>query len=79
MNTTDYRPIPCSDYSNYELAIMHHSRLHVVWLESGILYNQFVIPIDLITHKGEEFLVFKNDKDETRRIRLDRIRRSSAA
>ena len=76
---TDYTPIPCADYSLYELAIMHHQRLCLIWREANVVYDQIVTPLDLETRAGEEFLVCRNRIDEMLRIRLDRIRRMTPA
>lgn len=72
---TDYRPIDCAVYSELELAILHRRRLRLVWREGDVLYRQQVLPLDLETCAGEEFLHLRDHQGRHRRIRLDHIRR----
>jgi len=80
MNTdrteTDYRPIACASYDQYEIAIMRHRRMRLAWDDGNVAYDRVVIPLDLrITH-GEEFLVMRLPEGEITEVRLDRIRRA---
>ena len=71
---TDYRPIPCALYSQYEIAILHRTPLRVYWRDTnGVTYLETLTPEDLVTRNGEEFLVGHNAAGETRRLRLDRV------
>lgn len=74
MEPTDYRPIDCRLYSEYELAIMHGERLRISWRDAeGSPRIEVLIPVDLRTRQGEEFLVAKDHNGLEREIRLDRI------
>lgn len=73
-STTDYRPIACDLHSEYELAIMQRRKLHLIWTENNVTYNQAVLPTDLQTANHEEFLICHLESGEPRRIRLDHIR-----
>jgi Rho-binding antiterminator len=74
MEPTDYKPIDCGVYSEYELAIMHGKRLRVSWRDAeGPPRIEVLIPIDLRTRQGEEFLVVKDHNGCEHEIRLDRI------
>jgi Rho-binding antiterminator len=74
MKPTDYTPIDCSLYSEYELAIMHGKRLRVSWRDAdGPARIEVLVPIDLRTCQGEEFLVVIDRHGTERQIRLDRI------
>jgi transcriptional antiterminator Rof (Rho-off) len=74
MEPTDYIPIDCGQYSEYELAIMHDERLRLSWRDPGDNINiGIVTPIDLRTRSGEEFLVVRERDGEPFTIRLDRI------
>lgn len=79
MNTdridTGYRPIACASYDQYEIAIMHRRRLHLIWDEGNVTYDRIVTPLNLRTTAGEEFLVMRLADGEDREVRLDRIRR----
>ncbi|HYQ73339.1 MAG TPA: Rho-binding antiterminator [Gammaproteobacteria bacterium] len=74
MEPTDYTPIDCGLYSEYEVVIMHHERLRLSWRDArGDVHIGIVTPIDLRTRNGAEFLVVREQDGETRSIRLDRI------
>jgi Rho-binding antiterminator len=76
---TDYKPISCSAYDVYEIAIMHKSKLRLVWRDDNVLYDQTVTPLNLQTIAGEEYLLFTGSDGEARRIRLDHIRKAEPA
>jgi transcriptional antiterminator Rof (Rho-off) len=72
---TDYQPIACASYDQYEIAILHGRRLHLTWQEDNVIYDRVVTPLNLRTAHGEEFLVLRLPTGETREVRLDHIRR----
>jgi Rho-binding antiterminator len=70
-----YHPIPCAIYSEYELAIMRHHWLQLVWQEPGGLEHiSRLLPLDLKTEDHAEYLLAKDYRGEPLRIRLDYIR-----
>ena len=73
---TDYKPIPCAGYDQYEIAIMHGSKMHLTWQTGNVTYDQTITPLDLRTKQGEEFLVLRLASGETADVRLDHIRRA---
>lgn len=79
MKTTEYKPISCAKYELYELAILQHRRLRLVWnADTGnIVFDHVITPLDLKTRNGEEFLIMRDadDPEITVELRLDRIRR----
>lgn len=75
---TDYKPIPCTRYEQFEIAIVRRQKLHLLWHEENVFYDQVVTPLTLKTRQGEEFLVFRDDAGDTRTIRLDHIRKADA-
>lgn len=75
---TDYKPISCANYDRFEIAIMHHESLRLVWNEENVLFDRVVTPVNLQTESGAEFLVVRGEQG-VQRIRLDRIRKVSAA
>ena len=76
---TDYRPIACGLYSQYEEKILHGKPIPLRWREPGQEeQQQTVIPVDLKTRKGEEFLIVKTRAGETLEIRLDWIRTTNS-
>ncbi|HEY1773534.1 MAG TPA: transcriptional antiterminator, Rof [Gammaproteobacteria bacterium] len=71
---SDYQPIACGLYSQYELAVMHRTPLTMCWQGvDGLSHLETLLPQDLETCKGEEFLVLLNAAGERLRVRLDRI------
>lgn len=70
-----YRPISCDTYSRLELAIMHRERLRLTWRESNVTFALSVLPTDLETQAGAEFLHCVLPSGDRARIRLDHIER----
>lgn len=76
---TDYTPIDCGRYSEYELAILHRQRLRITWRdEAGVVHVELLMPRDLRTERGEEFLVAEKADGSVIEFRLDHIRRTEA-
>ncbi len=74
MSNDQYTPINCDRHSQYELAIMHRTPLQLVWRDAiGLDHVCTVVPIDLKTEQGEEFLLAQDHTGQAIRIRLDRI------
>lgn len=74
---TDYKPVDCSTYGQYELAILHRRVLLMGWRdEDGLTHVALAHPRDLETRQGEEFLVAETTQGEPLRVRLDRIIRA---
>jgi len=73
-----YTPITCGLHSEYELAIMRRTSLHIGWLDdNGQQRIGTLRPIDLQTREHVEYLVARDAHDSTHHIRLDRILRSN--
>lgn len=71
---TDYKPIPCIDYSLLEEAIVLRRALRLGWHDDdGQDHVETVQPADLRTRNGEEFLIFLRKDGDRREVRLDRI------
>ena len=73
--TTDYQPIACARYDVYESAITRRQRLQLVWHTDGVDHAQCVLPTDMETRDGEEFLIASDVHNNPLRIRLDKIRK----
>lgn len=74
---TEYTPIDCAQYSEYELAILQGRRLRISWTDThGQACVDVLTPQDLVTRDHAEFLVGKLADGQTRELRLDRIIRS---
>lgn len=71
---TDYNPIDCSRYSEFELAIMHRTRLQLGWRDAaGDLHLESLLPTDLCTRRRTEYLVVVDATGRVYEIRLDQI------
>ena len=69
-----YKPVSCGFHSEFELLIMHHSRVKLSWCdEQEVKHSAIVKPIDIQTRAGEEFLHVTDEKNRQLQIRLDRI------
>ena len=76
MTVTDYRPVDCDLRSEYELAIMQRNKIMLSWQDvAGSVHTEAVLPLDLLTRSGEEFMVFSTGAGTECEIRLDHIRR----
>lgn len=64
-----YQNISCEDHSIYELAIMRAQSMQVS-IDSRI---RAIKPIDLMTQKGGEFLIFIDEKGQKQQYRADLI------
>ena len=76
---TDYTPVDCGLHSRYELAIMQHQQVRLSWQAEATLHTETVLPTDLVTRNGEEFLRITRAGGNSLDIRLDHIRRLEAA
>lgn len=75
---TDYKPIACANYDQYEIAILHTAKMHLTWQTGNVIYDQVITPLNLRTAHGEEYLILRLASGETVEVRLDHIRRSKA-
>jgi Rho-binding antiterminator len=73
---TSYQPISCANYDQYEIAILHGSKLHLTWQAGNISHDQVVTPLNLRTAHGEEYLIVRLASGESVDVRLDHIRGS---
>ena len=71
---SDYRAISCDQHSQYELMIMRRQRLRVSGRsDRGEERDLEVLPLDLISRAGEEFLLVETREGERLEFRLDRL------
>ena len=71
---SEYEPVSCELHSQLEWHVMHQRPLRMHWNESpDVNHKLTVVPIDLYTPDGQEFLKIRDDQGQTRVIRLDRI------
>lgn len=71
---SDYIPIDCALYSEYELAILRKWKLRIAWRDNqGDMHIEVFLPRDLQTRRGEEFLLADTQTGQRVEIRLDQI------
>ena len=77
---TDYTPVDCGLHSSYELAIMQHQLVRLSWLDNeASVHTETVLPTDLVTRNGEEFMRITRTGGDSLEIRLDHIRQFELA
>lgn len=71
---SEYTPIDCGLYSQYELAILHRRRLRVSWRDSrDEIHIAMLTPRDLQTRDGAEFMIAEDQDGQSLELRLDWI------
>jgi len=76
---TDYTPIDCGLYSEYELAILQHQHRRITWHDAnGQSRIDALIPVDLLTRNHEEFLIAEDSTGQRVELRLDYIVKTEA-
>jgi Rho-binding antiterminator len=72
----DYIPIACAEHERLEFAVLRRIRLRLVWLSitDSTEYSDVVLPLDVATRDGAEWLTIRRSSDETELLRLDCIR-----
>jgi Rho-binding antiterminator len=71
---SEYTPIDCGLYSQYELAILHHRRLRISWRDNqGETHIGILTPRDLQTREGAEFMIAEDQDGQSLELRLDWI------
>ena len=74
---SDYIPIDCGLYNNYELAVIRRQRLRMAWrTPEGIYHLETLLPINLQTRDHAEYLLVKNTTGSILELRLDHIIRA---
>lgn len=75
MNNTDtYQPVSCELHSQYELAIMHKSKLQLSYLSDDKLPIKCIVnPVDVQTKDKAEYLIAITSENKNIRLRLDHI------
>ena len=73
-NNSQYTPVSCAQHSELELAIMRSNNLQVSWKdERGNQQDSTLMPTDLLTEHGCEYLVARGTDCNDKKIRLDMI------
>jgi Rho-binding antiterminator len=72
----DYRPIACAAHERLELAVLRRRPLQLTWLDEDgrTQFHERVLPLDVATRAGAEWLTFQRPDGAPEMVRLDRIR-----
>ncbi len=72
----DYIPIPCAAHERLEFAVLRRRHLHLVWdrADGGETCTERVLPVDVETREGAEWLTLQRENGARERVRLDCIR-----
>lgn len=72
--TSDYVPIACAEHERLEFAVLRRQRLRLEYRdESGLTISRVVLPTDVATRDGAEWLSYREMEGGEGVIRLDRI------
>jgi Rho-binding antiterminator len=71
---SDYVPIPCIEHERLEFAVLRRQRLDLTWRDAnGVEHRDSVLPVDVATRDGAEWLSLRGEDGALTRLRLDRI------
>lgn len=71
---TDYRAIPCAEHERLELAALRRQWLEVAVDQGEPRGRRRMLPLDVYTRDGAEWLRARTETGETLTLRLDRLR-----
>ena len=71
---SDYRPIACSDHDRLEFAALKRQWLDVSVTAGGRAGHQRLLPLDVYTRDGAEWLLAETESGEQLTLRLDSLR-----
>ncbi len=70
----DYVPIACAEHERLEFAVLRRQRMRMVFRdESGVEHALTVLPTDVATRNGAEWLSYRDAQGVESVVRLDRI------
>ncbi len=70
MSDIPYEPIPCAQHERLEFAALTKQWLHVA-VDGGAM--QRLLPLDVYTRDGAEWLLAETDDGDQLTLRLDRL------
>jgi len=74
LSLENYKPISCGLHENFQLAVMRRAPLELSWrTDEESVRHATLLPRDVFTRQGAEFLEVEGQDGERLRIRLDRI------
>ena len=71
---SDYVPIACIDHEKLEFAVLRRQQLAISFLDPQEKVVQLrLLPTDVVTRQGAEWLHYRDESGEVGVLRLDRI------
>lgn len=71
---SDYLPIPCIEHEKLEYAVLRRQTLSLEFREEdGTVHALSVLPTDVATRNGAEWLSYRDQDGHDAVVRLDRI------
>jgi Rho-binding antiterminator len=70
---SDYRPIACSDHERLEFAALTRQWLDIKVTTNDRASYQRMLPLDVYTRNGAEWLVTETESGEKLTLRLDSL------
>jgi len=71
---SDYRPIPCSDHERLEFAALKRQRIEVTVKSGSSSEVQRLLPLDVYTRDGAEWLTAQTPAGDVVTLRLDALK-----
>ena len=69
----DYQPIPCAQHERLEFSVLRKIPLRLESVDQGERRHEKVLPLDVNTRNGAEWLKFRREDGSETEIRLDAI------
>lgn len=70
---TDYQPIACAQHERLEFSVLRKIPLDLKFVLHGEHKHEKVLPLDVNTRNGAEWLKFRREDGSETEIRLDEI------
>lgn len=69
----DYQPIDCAQHEHLEYSVLRRIPLVIEYLLENKIERERVLPLDVLTRDGAEWLKFQRQDGTASELRLDRI------
>lgn len=76
MSDEPYQPVACAFHESLEFAVLRRARLRLVYHDAAGEISQVVLPTDVATRDGAEWLSYLDAAGNSAVLRLDRIIRA---
>ncbi len=73
MTVDAYTPVACDFHERLEFAVLRRLMLELRWVEQAEIRAARVLPLDVATRDGAEWLTYRVEHGPVGVIRLDRI------